>query len=60
MREGRAGHFASSIWIGFGRGNISAGVVGVRGGGIGLLVVDADKLIPLFFIAVNVIFVCIN
>ena len=42
MREGRAGHFIISIWIGSGRGDVAACVVGVQGGGVGLLVVYAD------------------
>ena len=60
MREGRAGDLSGGIGIGFSRGDVAARIVGVKGSGIGFLVVDADKLIPLFFIAVNVIFVCIN
>ena len=42
FREGRAGELAQGIGVGFGRGDIAAGVVGVKGGGAGLLVVNPD------------------
>jgi hypothetical protein len=42
FREGRAGELAQGIGVGFGRGDIAAGVVGIEDGYICLLVVNPD------------------